>query len=442
MLGRRSLMKGLAGLGLAATLPRWSGGNAVQAHEAGDHEKTASLARTERVSPEAGKKGPLDIQAIERWEDLWDDLDCVELAGRYTKLEKTYEDGERDSWAGQCPFCHAPGQIFKVEADAYQCLRRDGGCGAIGATLDFYARVEGLSHHKAVMRLQDLLDSGVLHGRRARQTELWKVMEEAARYSHRRLRGSMEGRAGRDWLERQGLTHDTVMRFGLGYIGTPDGDRLTGDLLFRGFRADSLAEMGLGVWGEADGYTLMVDRLGPEAILMPVRDGQGHCWGFLQQSVSGWGDGMGGDDLDGMQRRSMNRYRRLIFPLPVWPRDLGRYESLIITERPWDVVALHQAGITNAVHLGHLPAIQWGAGFRLRTALAMAGKLIYLYSPGQEDGFFFDHLSEYLGGSLDRLSLALLPKGHDLAEVIQREGRDGIMARIQQALPVQEFLAV
>ncbi len=40
---------------------------------------------------------------IEQWEDLLDDLDAVELIGRYTSLRST-DDESRNS-KGPCPFC-------------------------------------------------------------------------------------------------------------------------------------------------------------------------------------------------------------------------------------------------------------------------------------------------------------------------------------------------
>lgn len=71
------------------------------------------------------KNGTERLMAIERWENLQDDLDCIELAARYTWQtsvagKMTSACGETLSFYAHCPFCSSNDSLYLRE-DSYHC---------------------------------------------------------------------------------------------------------------------------------------------------------------------------------------------------------------------------------------------------------------------------------------------------------------------------------
>jgi hypothetical protein len=100
-----------------------------------------------------------------------------------------------------------------------------------------------------------------------------------------------------------------------------------------------------------EGEQKMVDRFGGGHLLIPICESAGRRWGFMKRKLtSPQGSLLAGWTQDTLSV-SPRRLRRLIFPHPVWPPDFNRHQRLLIAETPWEVVALHNAGIGNAVYL-------------------------------------------------------------------------------------------
>ena len=106
MLNRRTFMKTAAAVGLSSIVPLLQQSRA-----------SASAFRSVAPGIQAGdrvKDSAESLMAVERWENLLDDLDCIELAARYTWLQSLA--GERISASGEalrfyayCPICSSNG---------------------------------------------------------------------------------------------------------------------------------------------------------------------------------------------------------------------------------------------------------------------------------------------------------------------------------------------
>ena len=102
MLNRRTFMKTAAAVGISSIAPLLQQSRA----SASDFRSVApGIQAGDRVNDSAES-----LMAVERWENLLDDLDCIELAARYTWLQsiagkRTSTFGEALSFYAYCPIC-------------------------------------------------------------------------------------------------------------------------------------------------------------------------------------------------------------------------------------------------------------------------------------------------------------------------------------------------
>lgn len=299
MLTRRALFKTVAALGLGAILPSKIFGETFALSLTSSSEQTSvpsSISQRRVQSPRGEGMTPLEI---ETGEDLLDALDCMELAERYGSFEKVggYLGG---FLSGTCLFCHA-GDLY-VKLNDFRCDE----CETTGTALDFFAKMEGITDEEAARRLAVLVESRSLQRRRNEQKVLWRIMSEASRYYHHLLRDTTEGEPGREWLEEQGFTALVKEKLYLGYFPRcRNGIRteLIEHLVARGYETDIVQSAIL--------------PAGYPAILLPVRDADGHCWGFFKSRLRSGRGLTWSTSLPGMQRLAPHLFERIVFSCTV-----------------------------------------------------------------------------------------------------------------------------
>ena len=136
------------------------------------------------------------VTTTEQWENLLDDLDAVELIGRYVSLTSAPDEVSR--LTGRCPFCRHGADSLLVDSrdDTYLCTD----CLAGGHALDFHARMEGLSLPESLRSVGKLMAAGELQGKRPRLTRFHCIIEAIDRFAHESLICSREGASARGWL--------------------------------------------------------------------------------------------------------------------------------------------------------------------------------------------------------------------------------------------------
>ncbi len=201
MLTRRNLFKFAATFGLSALTPgldRYAHGAELEARHSPELASDASHVGRVRSLPE-----------MEWLENLKDDLDCAEVVARCGSPLKRprWIVAEPMRGASHCPFCGEAG--FQVGAESFTCKW----CEAEGSAIEFYARAEGLPQGEAAARLEEMLNDGVLNGRRRENEHACRLLEEAQRFYHELLCERPEGAMARQCLAEQGLTQSTIEQF-------------------------------------------------------------------------------------------------------------------------------------------------------------------------------------------------------------------------------------
>ncbi|MBT6095088.1 MAG: DNA primase, partial [Rhodospirillaceae bacterium] len=152
-------------------------------------------------------------------EELRGRVGLVDVIGRRVKLQRKGREHQ-----GLCPFHKEKTPSFTVneEKGFYHCF----GCQSHGSVFDFVMETEGLNFPEAVEKLAGEAGMDVPRDtpeERERQKErktLFDVVELAADEFERTLR-MPEGRPGLEYLQRRGLSDETIKRFRLGYA--PEG---------------------------------------------------------------------------------------------------------------------------------------------------------------------------------------------------------------------------
>ena len=260
----------------------------------------------------------------------------VDVIGSYVRLKRT-----GGGYMGLCPFHNEKSPSFHVNPSRqmYKCF----GCGAGGSVITFVMEYENYSFTEAIEALAQRagidLPKQDMTEEQKRQDGLRKTLIEinmkAASYYYAKLK-SPQGKLGYDYLSSRGLTDDTIKHFGLGYAGQGGGE-LYRYLRHEGYSDSILKETGLFKMEERGVYDKFWNR-----VIFPIMD--------VNNRVIGFGGRVMGDAkpkyLNSPETKLFDKSRNL-FGLNY--AKLGKKDSFILCEGYMDVIALHQAGFTNAV---------------------------------------------------------------------------------------------
>ncbi len=242
---------------------------------------------------------------------------------------------------GLCPFHGEKTPSFNLypETSSFYCF----GCGAGGDVITFIKKIENLDYLDAVKFLADragmaMPENTVNDAASRLRLRILEANREAARLYHALLYAP-EGRAGLDYYHSRGYTDATIRHFGLGFA--PDSfDFLRDGLRKKGFHDEELTAAWLCGRGRNNPnhlYDLFRNR-----VMIPIIDIRGGVIAF------------GGRVLDNSKPKYLNSGETLVFKktnnlfaLNFAKASGGR--QLILCEGYMDVIALHQAGFTNAV---------------------------------------------------------------------------------------------
>ncbi len=263
--------------------------------------------------------------------------DIVDVISGYVRIQK-----KGSNYFGLCPFHNEKSPSFSVSQSKqiFYCF----GCGAGGNVITFLMEYENATFQEAVKILADRAGINLPemeYNEEARQKEsrrarLLEINKEAARYYYYMLRDS-RGRTGYQYLSGRSLTDETMKKFGLGFADGTSSD-LTAYLRARGYPDELLQESGLLAFDEKRGVH---DKFW-NRVMFPIQDGNHRVIGF------------GGRVMGDAKPKYLNSPETMIFDKS---RNLyglnfartSRKGNIILCEGYMDVIAMHQAGFTQAV---------------------------------------------------------------------------------------------
>lgn len=263
--------------------------------------------------------------------------DIVDVIGSYVKIQK-----KGSSYFGLCPFHNEKSPSFSVSGhkQIYYCF----GCGAGGNVISFIMNYENYTFPEAVkflaqragVQLPEIEYTKENRDKQNKRNKLLEINKEAATYFYYQLR-SERGKQGHTYFKDRQLSDETMHRFGLGYaLKTPDD--LTRYLKSKGYSDELLVEAGLSTIDERYGIH---DKFW-NRVMFPIQD--------INHKVIGFGGRVMGD----AKPKYLNSPETMIFDKS---RNLyglnfartSRTGNFILCEGYMDVIAMHQAGFTQAV---------------------------------------------------------------------------------------------
>ena len=262
--------------------------------------------------------------------------DIVNVISGYVRLQK-----KGSNYFGLCPFHNEKSPSFSVSPgkQMYYCF----GCGAGGNVITFLMEYENATFQEAVKILADRAGINLpemeyneeARKKESRRSRLLEINKEAARYYYYMLRNP-RGKIGFQYLAGRQLSDETMKKFGLGYADGAASD-LTAYLRSKGYGDDLLQESGLITFDEKRGVH---DKFW-NRVMFPIQDGNHRVIGF------------GGRVMGDGKPKYLNSPETMIFDKS---RNLyglnfartSRKGNIILCEGYMDVIAMHQAGFTQA----------------------------------------------------------------------------------------------
>jgi DNA primase len=357
-------------------------------------------------------------------------VDMIALVSTRTELRRAGVN----SYFGLCPFHEERTGSFHVRPDEkhYHCF----GCQVSGDPFDFVMETEGLDFKAALETLADRFgvkleteaEDPEAASRRERRERLFTLLGRAATYYSRYLWEAQEAGDARSYLLGRGLEEQTLREFRVGYAPSA-WDRMLRASRASGFSEEELLAVGLAQRSRNRPGSIY-DRF-RERIMFPAVDTRGRVHGFGARAMR-----------DNQRPKYLNtsdgelyHKREVLFGVDLARSPASKADRMILVEGYTDVLALHQAGLRNAVgimgtalteeqvseleRIAHvlelcLDADRAGQDAMLRAArLARARKL--------------------------ELRVVGLPDGTDPADLVERDGAQALRALVESSKPFVAF---
>ncbi|MBM4301803.1 MAG: DNA primase [Deltaproteobacteria bacterium] len=297
--------------------------------------------------------------------EIKDAASIEEVVGQYVKLTQ-----KGRNLSGLCPFHSETKPSFTVapEKGIFHCF----GCGVGGNVFSFLMHYHRLSFPEAVQELArrygipvSLKDLGPEGARQAKKRTTAYEANAAAAGFYAATLASSEGKPGREYLTKRGLTPEIIRAFQLGYA--PDAwDTLARHFQHRGIPLDLAQDVGLLAPRDRGGF---YDRF-RNRIIFPIFDRQSRVIAFGGRSI-----GDGEPKYLNSPESLLYSKGRTLYGLPQAAAALRATGVALVVEGYLDLIALQVHGIGNV--LATLGTALTREQVRLLKALAEKVVLVY-----------------------------------------------------------------
>jgi DNA primase len=356
-------------------------------------------------------------------------VDFVELVSARTELRRAGPA----RYEGLCPFHDERTPSFGIDPlqKVYHCF----GCQASGDVFTFVQETEGLDFKGALEWLADRYgvelereeeDPEQAESRRRRE-RLLELLARTAGYYERYLWESKEAARAREYLAERGFGEQILRAFQVGYAPSA-WDRVLIASRRGGYSNREIYDAGLAQRSRGNGQ--LYDRF-RSRITFPLCDIRGRVLGFGARAMS---DDRGPKYLNTADNELYHKGRHL-YGAHLARAHAARAGEVIVCEGYTDTIALHHAGIENAVGLmgTALTPEQLAELARMGNKVTLA---LDADSAGHEAML---RAARVAAQRKLELRVVALPEGSDPAELIQREGADAMRAAIAASVPFVRF---
>jgi DNA primase len=364
-------------------------------------------------------------------ERVRDAVDMVAVVSQRVELRRAGVN----SYFGRCPFHDERTASFHVRPDEkhYHCF----GCGESGDAFDFVMQTEGLDFKGALESLADRFgvtleaqeEDPAAASRRRRRERLHELLGRAATYYARYLWESTEAADARSYLLGRGLTEEVLRSFRVGYAPSR-WDRILVASRKAGYSDDELLASGL-VRRSRDRPGQVYDFF-RSRIMFPTADPRGRVLGFGARTMQ---ESERDPKYINTAANELYNKRSVLYGVDRARAAAAKVGRAILVEGYTDVLALHQAGLGNAVGV-------MGTSFTEEQAAELqrlVGVLVLCLDSDSAGQAAMVKAGEIAARHGLELRMVPLPKGLDPAELLERDGKDAMRSRVEDSVPFVVF---
>lgn len=268
-------------------------------------------------------------------------VDIVDVVSEYVPLKK-----QGRNYFGLCPFHGESTPSFSVspEKQIFHCF----GCGAGGNSFSFLMQLEGINFQEAVQQLAEKTNIDlpidqtdiVQNPQSTEQAVMYEAHEFVKKYYHHLLVNTEEGKKAFDYLLSRGITKEEIKQFEIG-VALNSWDAVTKVLQKRGYPMSIMEKAGLVARSEKDGsyYDRFRDR-----IIFPIHNHQGKIVAFSGRIM-----GEGSPKYLNSPESTIFHKGKLFYHFYQAKNAIRKKNRAVLMEGFADVIAAHQAGVTEAI---------------------------------------------------------------------------------------------
>jgi DNA primase len=354
--------------------------------------------------------------------------DIVEIISDYLMLQPSGRN-----YKALSPFTveKTPSFVVSPEKQLFKCFSSGKG----GSVFNFVMEMEKVSFPEAVELIAKR--SGIDISRFTEKKEYKQGVDDsrsetlrwAAKFFHGILKTDA-GKKGSLYFEKErAISEKTIKTFGLGYA--PDAwDHLFNEAKRAGIPQEHLLELGLITANKQrkSWYDTFRNR-----VMFPIFSVGGQVVGFGGRTLES--DPQTPKYLNSQESKLFEK-SKLLYGLHAAKNEIRRMETALLVEGYMDVLALHQAGITNAVASCGTSLTRYQAKILQR----YTSRVLFMYdadSAGQKS--MMTGIDILLAENLTPFVI-MLPKGDDPDSFVRREGREKFLRFAEEEmLSFQDF---
>lgn len=356
-------------------------------------------------------------------QELQDKIDIEQVISSHISLKRRGKN-----LVGLCPFHNEKTPSFTVypESRSFYCF----GCGAGGDVISFVRRMDNLDYVEAVKAVAQMAgmsmpEDGYDDTLAKQRKRLLEANREAARFYHTCLMDP-KNKEALDYFLKRGLSISTIRRFGLGYAPN-DWRELINHLKSLGFTEHELVLANLARRSDKNGRANYYDNF-RNRVMFPIIDLRGNVIAF------------GGRVMDDSKPKYINTSDTLVYKKSngVFAMNLAKNNNdnkFILVEGYMDVIALHQAGFTNAIAC-------LGTAFTSEQANLLsryAEEIIICYDNDEAGKTATARALGVLGKTGLKLRVVTMAGGKDADEIIRKHGKERFADLLKEASNKTEY---
>ncbi|MCF6156876.1 MAG: DNA primase [Candidatus Brocadia sp.] len=348
--------------------------------------------------------------------------DIIQIISEYVHLKQSGRN-----FIGLCPFHSEKTPSFTVnpEKKLFKCF----GCGEGGTVFHFIMKQEAVNFIEAVKLVasKSHIDLSHLNTQRAslsiaEKTRLITINDFAAKFYHKILLNSEQGRFARGYLQKRQINDQSIKNFCLGYAPN-SGNTLIRVCKERNIPENLLEKAGLAIpKKEGNGY---YDRF-RNRLMFPIFDARKQVIGF------------GGRALDDSLPKYLNSPETVLFNKSNVLYGIDRAKNSILKQRK----VILMEGYTDVI-MAHQHGIEWAVAV-LGTAVSKQDRFLqHLRQYCNQVILFFDsdvaglkssdrNLDIFIEKEFD-LKIAQLPKDYDPCDFLVEEGAEKFLIYVNNA---------